>query len=414
MVNDQMLKDRVLVVGAGQAATELAHVLRQQKYPGPITLIGDEAHLPYRRPPLSKAYLAGELEPDALAIRGPAVYERMDVELRSSLRVVGIDRAARHIVLDDGLQLPYDKLVLATGGRPRRLDLANAEQPNLHYLRTIGDCDAIREQFQPGRRLLIVGGGYVGLEVAAVGIRMGLSVTVLEALPRVLARVAAPEISAFYEQAHRRRGVDLRTGIGLQALVGQGRVEYALLSDGSRIDVDLIIVGIGLIANTELATGAGLPVDNGIVVDAFAQTTDPDVLAIGDCANHWNAHLGRSIRLESVPSAMEQARTAALTLCGGPQTHAAVPWFWSDQYDLKLQMVGISQGYDQVVLRGDPNTESFAAFYLRDGVVISADTVNRPQEFAIAKRFVTERLRLAPSHLADDGLPLKSLLPTVA
>lgn len=411
MVDDDVLKGRLLIIGAGQAATELAWAVRQQHYPGPITIIGDEAHLPYRRPPLSKAYLAGELGPDALAIRGREVYERMNIELCSNTRVVEVDRAARQILLDDGMPLPYDQLVLATGGRPRRLNLANAGQPNVHYLRTINDVDALRDQFQPGRRLLVVGGGYVGLEVAALGIKVGLAVTVIEALPRVLARVAAPEISAFYEQVHRRRGVDLRTGVGLAALIGEGRIERALLSDGSHVDVDLVIVGIGLIPNTELASEAGLQVGNGIVVDAFARTSDQTVLAIGDCANHVNTYLGRSIRLESVPSAMEQARTAALTLCGRPVAHAAVPWFWSDQYDLKLQMVGISQGYDRVVLRGDLSSDSFAAFYLRDGVVISADTVNRPQEFAVARRFVAERLCIAPERLADEESPLKSLLP---
>lgn len=404
------MSETTVIVGAGQAGSDLTTALRQIGYTGRIILIGDEQAPPYRRPPLSKAYLAGDIDEEALYLKPLATYVKQNVELRTGVRVSAIDRHAHTVTLEDGESIKYDKLALTTGGRARRLPLPGAEKPNVHYVRTLADIDRLKAQFKPGRRLVIIGGGYIGLEAASVGIKKELSVTLVEALPRLLARVTGPELSQYYLEVHRRHGVDIRLGAGVQALEGEEQVETVVLQDGTRLPADLVIVGIGLIANTELAEQAGLEVDNGVIVDLHAQTSDPDIVAAGDCTNHDNGFLGRRIRLESVPNASEQARVAAASICGQKVPHAGVPWFWSDQYDLKLQMVGISQGYDNVVIRGSMEANNFAAFYLKDGVVISLDTVNRPQDFMIGKKMVAARLVVDPATLADESILLKSLV----
>jgi len=401
----------VVIVGAGQAGGDLAVFLRQQGYEGRITLVGSENHVPYRRPPLSKAFLSGDIDVEGLHLRSPAAYAKSAIELRLRVTVTAIDRAGHELLLSDGSRLPYDKLALTLGGRARTLPLPGADLPNVHYVRTIDDIERLKARFKPQARLVIIGGGYIGLEAASVGIKKGLKVTVLEALPRVLARVTAPEISAFYERVHRSRGVDLRTGAGVRGLVGTSQVDAVVLNDGTHIETDLVIVGIGLIPNTELACAAGLEAgSDGIFVDQYAQTSDPDIVAAGDCTYHQNAFLGRRLRLESVPNATEQARVAAATLLGKQQPHSAAPWFWSDQYDLKLQMAGLSQGFDQLVVRGDIGGESFIAFYLQAGVVIAADAVNRPQDFVLARKLVTDRVLAQASALKDESCPLKTLL----
>ncbi len=400
-----------IIVGAGQAGGELASSLRQQGYSGRIVLIGDEAYAPYQRPPLSKAYLSGDMKVESLFFKSREAYEKKGIECSFGIGVEAIDRATRCVRLDDGTTLTYEKLALTTGGRPRHLSLPGADKPNVHYVRTITDIDRLKTQITAGRRLVIIGGGYIGLEAASVGIKKGLHVTVVEALPRVLARVTAPEISAFYERMHRAKGVDIRTGVGVHALEGGEQVNQVVLADGNVLPADLVIVGVGLIPNTELADAAGLEVSNGIVVDRFTVTSDPNIVAAGDCTNHENVFLGRRVRLESVPNALEQARVAASTILGNPRPYDAVPWFWSDQFDLKLQMVGLSQGYDTLVIRGDLNANSFMAFYLKDGVMISADAVNRPAEFMMAKRMVAARMLVDAGRLRDEATPLKTLLP---
>jgi 3-phenylpropionate/trans-cinnamate dioxygenase ferredoxin reductase subunit len=402
--------DITVIVGAGQAGAELASALRQQKYPGRILLVGEEAHLPYRRPPLSKNYLSGEASTDSLLIRNEAAYAKLGVECRVGARAVHIDRAAKTLLFEDGSSQSYDKLALTTGGRPRTLTIPGAHFPNVHYVRTIADVDRLRPGMTPGRRLVIIGGGYIGLEIAAVGIKQGVQVTLLEALPRVLARVATPELSSFYERLHRARGVDLRTGAAVERLDGTDQVDNVVLKDGTVVPADMVVIGIGLLPNQELAAASGLAVDNGIIVDAYAHTSDPDIVAAGDCAHHHNEFLGRSLRLESVPGAQEQARTAALSLCGAAQAHASVPWFWSDQYELKLQMVGIAEGHDQQIVRGDLAGDSFAVFYLKDGAMISATSVNRPLDFTLAKKMVAGQMRVPAEMLADEAIPLKQHL----
>jgi 3-phenylpropionate/trans-cinnamate dioxygenase ferredoxin reductase subunit len=400
----------VVVIGAGQAACELAFSLRQQGYADRIILVGDESLLPYRRPPLSKAFLAGEMDARGLLIRSEGSYAQQNIECLLGRRVVAVDRERRTVSLDDGGVLSYSHLVFATGGRARALPLPGGAAANVYVLRNAVDAERLQGALQPGQRLAVIGGGYIGLEVAAMGIKRGLSVTVIEALPRVLARVAVPEMSAFYEAAHRRRGVTLLTGQGVRALEGEERVHAVVLADGQRVETDVLVVGIGIQPNVELAEAAGLAVDNGIVVDATARTADPAIYAIGDCAQHEHGFLGRRLRLESVPHAMEHARVAAAAICGAPKPYEAVPWFWSDQFDLKLQMVGLSEGHDQMVCRGSIETESFCLFYLKSGVVISADAVNRTQEFSIAKQIVARRMVVSAEALADESQPLKTLV----
>ena len=410
-MTNQTVEPGVVIVGAGEAGGGLTGVLRQQGYTGTITLIGDESYPPYRRPPLSKGFLAGEATLESLHLKSAEGYARHQIHCRYGTGVESIDRGARVVRLFDSTSIPYAHLVLATGGRARRLSLPGANHRNVHYVRTIDDILALKEQFLPGKRLLIIGGGYIGLEVASVGIKKGLQVSLVEALPRLLARVTVPELSAFYERAHRARGVEIFTGVGVHSFEGEPLVTEVILSDSRRMAADLLIVGIGLIPNTELAEATGLAVQNGILVDPFNRTSDPNVYALGDCSNQENTFLQRRVRLESVPNAAEQMRVCAAAICGKPVPNNSVPWFWSDQYDLKLQMVGLSQDSDQLSIRGDPAKESFCAFHLRDGVVIAADAVNRAPDFMVAKKLVAERIRASVEQLADESFALKSLLP---
>ncbi len=403
----------IVILGAGQAGGEVASELRKLGYTGRVTMIGDEPHVPYRRPPLSKAYFAGTVSAEELYVVPAASLEKAEIEFIGGVRATEIDRKQKRVSLDDGRTIPYHKLVIATGGRARPLPLEGAERPNVFLLRTIDDIERIRERATPGARMVIIGGGFIGLETAAVAQKLGLKVTVLEGLPRVLARVTIPEVSEFFERVHRDAGVDLRTGAQVAALEGNELITHVQLTDGSRIEADLVVVGIGLIANTELAEAAGLAVDNGILVDEYTCTSDPDIVAAGDCTNHPSEYLGRRIRLESVPNAMEQGKVAANTILGNKVPYRSVPWFWSDQYDLKLQMVGISAGFDEFVVRGDlenPATRSFAVFYFKDGHLLSVDAVNKPQEFMLSKKLVAEGARLNPAVLADESVPFKTLI----
>ena len=410
--------ERIVIVGAGQAASELAASLRKNGWGGQVTVVGDEPYLPYQRPPLSKAFLNGEITEASLLLKPHKAWAEAAVEIRTGTRVEAIDRVARRVLLSGGEALDYGQLALTVGGRPRALQADGMEAAgrarNFHYLRTITDVHRIQEQIKPGASLVVIGGGYVGLEVAAVAIGRSMRVTVLEAAPRVLARVTVPAISDFYERAHREAGVNVRTGVMVTAVEtdeATGLVTAVVCNDGTRIEADAVIVGVGLLPNVELADAAGLAVDNGIVVDEYARTSDESIVAAGDCTNHPSASTGTRLRLESVPNAIEQARTAAATLCGKQVPYRAVPWFWSDQYDLKLKSVGLSLGHDQIVLRGSTEKRAFAAFYLKGDRVVGADTISRPQEFMIARRLVAERISVDPALLADDTVNLKTLLP---
>lgn len=404
----------VVIVGAGQAGGELATQLRRQGHTGPITLLGREEQLPYQRPPLSKAFLLGEIEEDALTHTSAEVMARNDIRFLNSVEVVAIDRLARSVHLADGTTLAYDRLALATGGRARDLprSIHGGDADNLYVLRTIADARRLRPELIEGRRLLVVGGGYIGLEMAAVARKRGLGVTLLEAAPRLLERSAGSEIASFLEAEHRRQGVDLRLGIALEAIeTRNGRAVAALCQDGSRIEFDLIVVGIGLVPEDGLATASGLSVDSGILVDERCLTSDPDIVAVGDCTRHRNLFLGQGLhRLESVPNALEQARIAAATILGNMAAYDAVPWFWSDQYDLKLQMVGLATPDDQPVVRGDPASRSFAVFHLCDGVISAVQAVNKPADFMAGRRLVAARTRAEAALLADPAFSLKTLI----
>lgn len=410
--------ETVAIVGAGQAGGEVATLLRQHRYPGRIILFGDEGVLPYMRPPLSKSFFAGEASADSLIYKAQIAYDNADVELRLGRRAAAIDRRGKRLSLQSGESVGYDKLVIATGGRARKLDVPGAELGNIFYLRTIADATLLQPQLIAGRRLVIVGGGYVGLEVAAVAVKRGLNVTVLEGAPRVLARVTAPEVSAFYERYHRAAGVEIRTRVtvnGFTARAGSADVGAAQCQDGREIAADFVLIGIGLVPNAELAEAAGLAVDDGVIVDDAARTSDPDIFAIGDCARHArHGFLDRKIRLESVPNALEQARAAAAAIAGKPIPPAAAPWFWSDQYDLKLQMAGVSDGYDELAIRGSTEGASFIAFYLRQGQLIAADAINRPSEFMASKRLIGDRIKASAEELADEAVSLKSLIAAAA
>ena len=401
----------VVIIGAGQAGAETATALRQQGYAGSITLIGEEAYPPYRRPPLSKTFLAGKVSLASLHLKAATVYEKHDIACRLAVRATAVDVAARQVHLDDGSRLPYGELVLATGGKPRKLPVPGADLACLHYVRTIDDVLRLRETFRPGARLVLIGGGYIGLEIAAVAAQQGLQVVVIEAMERVLARVAAAPLSAFYQSVHRRHGVEIVTGEAVASLQASSQGALVRLADGRQYAADLVIAGIGLVPEVGLAQAAGINASpSGIMVDSACRTSAPGVYAVGDCTCGENEFYGRAVHVESVPNATEQARVLAAVLTGKAVRHDAVPWFWSDQYDLKLQMVGLSAGHDDVVLRGDQQTSSFITFYLREGVLISADAVNRPQDFMVARRLVAARVRPDPEMLADEQIPLKTLL----
>jgi 3-phenylpropionate/trans-cinnamate dioxygenase ferredoxin reductase subunit len=398
----------VVIVGASHAAVQAVDTLRREGHAGPITLVGDEPHLPYNRPPLSKKYLAGELERERLWLRSAQYYQQHRVETQLGVAVTAIDRNARRLRLADGGELSYDKLLLCVGSRPRRLEVPGHELPGIHCLRTIADVDAIRADLAGARRMVVVGAGYIGLEAAACARHLGLEVTVLETAPRVLHRVVAPEVSAFYERRHAREGVTIRCNQAVTALEGDGRVR-AVLSGDERFPADIVIIGVGILPDVTLAESAGLRCGNGIWVDEQCLTSDPSIYAAGDCTNHPSVRYRRRVRLESVDNAVEQAKTAALNICGKPARHEHVPWFWSDQYDLKLQIAGLSEGYDQTVLRGDPDSGSFALYYFSAGELLAVDAINSMRDFMTGKKWIAERKRLDPARLADIDVDLKSL-----
>jgi 3-phenylpropionate/trans-cinnamate dioxygenase ferredoxin reductase component len=399
-----------IIIGASHAAAQLAPSLRQQGWEGKIIVIGDEPYIPYHRPPLSKAFLSGEKDVDGILIRPAAIYEKNNIEFKLGARVEVIDRAHKTVTLQSGEVLNYDKLALCTGSRVRKVTLPGTDLEGVHYLRDIRDVEGIKQHVAEGKKAVIVGGGYIGLETASVLNKLGMDVTVLEMAPRVLARVTAPELSEFYTRVHTDEGVTIKTGIAVSGLEGKGNVQKVLCADGSSFDADLVVIGVGIIPNVELAEACGLNVDNGIVVDEFARTNDPDIVAAGDVTNHPNKYYNRRLRLESVPNATDQAKSAAASICGKDVEYKSLPWFWSDQYDLKLQIAGLSQGYDQVVIRGDRDSRNFAAFYLQEGKLISADCVNRPQEFMISKRLIADQVPVDAERLADETIAPKEFL----
>jgi 3-phenylpropionate/trans-cinnamate dioxygenase ferredoxin reductase component len=400
--------ERVVIAGAGHAAGQLVTSLKQQKFAGQIVLVGDEPYLPYQRPPLSKKFLSGDMPAERLYVKPASFYEDPQVELRLATRISEIDRGNKTLKTNNGA-IAYDKLILALGSRVRRLDIEGADLDGVHYLRNIADVDGIHAELQNKKNAVIVGAGYIGLEVAAVICQLGLDVTVIEMADRVMSRVVSPEISDFYQIEHSTQGVKLRLSTSITAFRGDGRIDAVETADGELIPADFVVIGVGIVPNTELATHADIIVADGIVVNDQCQTNDPDIFAVGDCTSHPNSIYGRQLRLESVHNAVEQAKTAASNICGKEVHYSQVPWFWSDQYDLKLQISGLSTGYDDVVIRGNPADRSFACLYLKDGKLIATDAINSPKEFVQSKALIAARKVVDRDKLADTTVQLKEL-----
>ncbi|WP_010160701.1 NAD(P)/FAD-dependent oxidoreductase [Sphingomonas sp. PAMC 26617] len=406
-----MRKYDVVIVGAGHGGAQAAIALRMAKFDGSIVMIGDEPDLPYERPPLSKDYLSGKRDFDRILIRPARFWADRGIEMRTNARVVAVDPTAKTVSLQTGEAIGYDQLVWATGGRARRLTCPGAHLRGVHTVRTRADADRMIAELPAVTRAVVIGGGFIGLEAAAVLRTFDKAVTVLEALDRVLARVAAEPLSRFYEAQHRAHGVDLRLGVAVDGIEGRdGAVCGVRLADGTVLACDLVVVGIGIVPEVEPLLTAGAEGGNGVRVDAQCRTSLSDVFAIGDCALHTNLYAaGAAIRLESVQNANDQATIVAKTIVGQHVAYDAVPWFWSDQYDLKLQTVGLSIGYDQTVVRGDPATRSFSVVYFRQGRVIALDCVNAARDYVQGKRLVVDGLAPDPAAVEDASIPLKSL-----
>ena len=408
------MSETFVIVGAGHASGQAALSLRSEGFDGKIILIGEEPYLPYQRPPLSKKFLAGEIGIDRVEFKGEEFYgpDDANVDLKLNTTVTAIDRAGKTVTTADGETIGYDKLLLTTGSRVRRLDmLPGADLEGVFYLRNIADVEGIQGYFKPGKKAVIIGAGYIGLEVAAVSIKRDVSVDVLEMEDRVMARVTTPEVSAFFHKVHSDEGVKLHYNTKVTGFEGtDGKLTHVLTEDGEKFEADFVVIGVGILPNQELAADAGIACNNGILVDEFARTDDVNIFAAGDCTNHPNPHLDRNIRLESVHNALEQAKTAAASMCGNSLPYNQVPWFWSDQYDLKLQTVGLNEGYDQVVMRGDPGSRKFAAFYLKQGELIAVDAINAAPEFLMSKRLIAGRAHIDPARLADTNIPMKEMV----
>ncbi len=401
----------IVIAGAGHAGGAAAALLRQFGWPGPITLIGDEPVPPYQRPPLSKAWLTGEASAESLALRPVAFYAGASIDLRMNSRVVEIDRAADQVTLGDGSRLRYDILILALGARARRLSLVGSDLSGVLELRSAADADRLKTALHPGARLAVIGGGYIGLEAAASARALGAGVTIVERESRVLARVACPILSEFFQSFHRAQGVAIEVDAQVAALEGTGgRISGVRLGDDRLIPCEAALVGVGAIANDELAREAGLTCDNGIAVDLAAQTDDPKIFAIGDCTRRPLPLYARMGRLESVPNALEQAKQAVSLICGKPSPTPEVPWFWSDQYDLRLQIAGVPFDTTEIVLRGDIDAGKFALFHLTaDGTVQAVEAVNAATEFMGGRRIIARRKRLTPARIADMSISMQEL-----
>jgi 3-phenylpropionate/trans-cinnamate dioxygenase ferredoxin reductase subunit len=400
----------ILIIGGGQAGAQAVDTLRREGFGGRLVLIGDEPGLPYQRPPLSKKYLCGEMAADRLVFRHRSFYDEHRVELKLGSKAMRLDAAARQVELADGEQLTYDRLLLCLGAEPRRLTCPGAGLPGVHYLRALADIAPIQAGIKPQARVVIIGGGYIGLETAATCRKMGCEVTVLEMADRVMNRVVAPVVSQYFAREHGARGVTIICDTRVVCLEGEGRVERVVCADGTRHAADLVIVGVGAVATTELASAAGLACDNGIVVDEYCRTSDAAIYAAGDCTNHPSLRFGRRVRLESVDNAFEQAKTAALNLLGRPAAHDRVPWFWSDQFEDKLLIVGLSQDYDRQVLRGDPASRSFSVCYLKGRELLAVEAVNHSRDYMAARKLIAERTLMHVERLADGQIALKEAI----
>ena len=409
-----MSGSKIVVIGGSHAAAQLIASLGSAGWGGEITLISADQRLPYHRPPLSKTYLAGSSNVDQLLIRGQSFYEKLNVQVRLGTRATQISTAAKTVDLDDGTSLSYDKLVLTTGATVRKIDTPGADKGGVFYLRDLADADRIQTHLPQTRQAVVIGGGYIGLEAAASLRKLGLEVTLLEAGPRLLQRVTTERISDFYARVHQEEGVRIMTGTTVASIDGDHRVRSVTLTSGTVLEAQMVIVGIGVAPETDLAIKAGLRVENGVCVDEFGQTSDPDIFAAGDCTSHFSSIYGRHLRLESVQNATDQAKAVADSLLNQRKPYRALPWFWSDQYDVKLQILGLSQGYDRVVIRGETHIgRSFSAFYFLGDRLLAVDAVNRPKDFMFCRKALTEGLTAIPDLLADENTQIQEAFTTV-
>jgi 3-phenylpropionate/trans-cinnamate dioxygenase ferredoxin reductase subunit len=405
-----MMQGPVLIVGAGHAGFQLAASLRQHGFGERIGLINDEAHLPYQRPPLSKAYLKGEGRPDSLMFRPDKFYRDQNIELMAD-RAVSIDRAARRLLLASGASLDYGHLVLATGARNRLLDIPNANLKDVLYLRTLDESEALRQRIASGQRVVVIGAGFIGLEFAATARAKGLEVDVAELGARVMARAVTAEISQFFQDRHTAAGIRIHLGVQATSIESDGAdVTGVSLSDGRHVPADLVVVGVGVLPNIELAAQAGLPVAAGIIVDEQLLTSDPDISAVGDCALFASPRFGGSLRLESVQNATDHARCVAARLTGDARTYDGLPWFWSDQGPDKLQIAGLTTGYDQVVVRGDSGQGSFSAFCYKSGQLVGIESINRASDHVFGRKILGMNRSIGPEQAADASFDLKGAL----
>ena len=403
------MKDLV-IVGAGQSAAQCVLTLKRNNFEKPIVVIGEEDHLPYQRPPLSKDYLSGKVELDRVYMKTQDFYDQNNVTVKVATKVLSLDRKEKMVHLSKGEALPYENLVLATGSRVRQLEVEGSDLKNINYLRSINDSTNLKDQFQKGKSLVIIGAGYIGLEVAAAAVKKGMRVTVVEMENRVMSRTVDPIISDYFDTLHRNKGVEIILGSALEKFEGKAFVEKVVCTDGTTLDADSVVVGVGILPNQELAESAGLRCNNGILVNEFGRTEDPSIFACGDCTNHPNFYVNKNIRLESVHNALEQAKTVALSLLGKPEKYDQVPWFWSDQFEEKLQIVGLSGDHDKTVVRGSIEENFFMLFYLKRGELIAVDSVNNPKDFLISKKLVANKLKISSDVLGDQSVDLKDLL----
>ena len=409
------MRSGTVIVGTGQAGFQTAASLRTEGYQEKITLIGEEPHIPYQRPPLSKGFPLGQQDFESIELRPRNFYQDHQIELIAGKRVTAIDRVQRHITLASGESFPYEKLVLAVGARNRTLPIKGGELDGVLYLRSLDEALAVKERLKNAKEIVVIGGGFIGLELAAVACSLGKSVTVLEALPRLMSRAVAPLISEFYSALHASKGVKVVCNASVSEIQGSsGNVRGVLLADGKKHPADLVFVGIGVVPNTELARDSEIPIANGIAVNEHLQTSDENIFAIGDCAEHPCVFAGARIRLESVQNAADQAQCVAATIAGRRNAYRALPWFWTDQFEIKLQMAGISNGHDCVVSRGNAESRKLSVFYFKEGRLIAIDSINRPLDHMMGRKLIAAGVRLTPEQAADESVDLKKLAGSIS
>lgn len=402
--------DKVVIIGAGQAGFQVAASLRQAGFEGAVTIVGDEDNIPYQRPPLSKAYLKGSADETSVQLRPDGFYTDNRIELIKGTKVERIDRDAKIVVTSSGKKLAYDKLAITTGTRPRPLDLPGAELAGVHALRSFLHAAGLRDDIRKHQNVVIIGGGFIGLEVAACAVGLGKTVTVLEYAPRLMGRAVSTVSSDFFKTYHESIGVRVITDARIARIEGTEQAQAILLQDGEKIACDLILVGVGALPNVELAESAGLDCDNGILVDEFAVTSDPNIVSAGDCTNHPNPFANGRFRLESVQNAIDQAKVAASSILGSASAYNAAPWFWSDQGDIKLQIVGLPLGTDELVVRGSTQEKKFSVFHYREGRLIAVESINSAGDHMVARKLITTGISPSPARISDTNVELKSLL----